>query len=73
MRIWAALLLVGTLRLWMTNSVFVPLTFFKPCMSRPEVLSVDASGEEVADTCFCVSGWVHDRVCEMVGKEVCVV
>ena len=37
------------------------------------VLAVNASGEEVADTCFCASGWVHDRVGEMVGKEVCVV
>ena len=32
------------------------------------VLAVDVSGEEVADTCFCASGWVDDRVCEMVGK-----
>ena len=26
------------------------------------VLAVNTSGEEVADTCFCASGWVHDRV-----------
>ena len=37
------------------------------------VLAVDASGEEVTDTCFCASGWVYDRVCGMVGKEICVV
>ena len=36
------------------------------------VLAVNASGKEVADMCFCASGWVHDRVGEMVGKEVCV-
>ena len=36
------------------------------------ILDIDTSGKEVADTCFCASGWVHDRVCEMVGKEVCV-
>ena len=38
-----------------------------------DVLAVDMSGKEVADTCFCASGWVHDRFCEMIGKEVCVV
>ena len=27
-----------------------------------DVLAVNASVEEVADTCFCASGWVHDRV-----------
>ena len=37
------------------------------------VLAVDASGKEVADTCFCAGGWVHDRVCKMVWKEVCMV
>ena len=37
------------------------------------VLDVNASGEEVADMCFYASGWFHDRVGEMVGKEVCVV
>ena len=37
------------------------------------VLAVNASSKEVADTCFCASGWVHDHVGEMVGKEVCVV
>ena len=37
------------------------------------VLDVNTSGEEVADTFFCASGWVHDHVGEMVGKEVCVV
>ena len=37
------------------------------------VLAVNASGKEVTDTCFCASGQVHDRVGEMVGKEVCVV
>ena len=31
------------------------------------VLAVNASGEEVADTCFCAGGWVQDRVCEVVG------
>ena len=33
-----------------------------------DVLAVNASGEEVADTCFCVGGWVYDRICEVVGK-----
>ena len=28
------------------------------------VLAVNASGEEVADMCFCAIGWVHDRVGE---------
>ena len=37
------------------------------------VLDVNGSGEEVADTCFCASGQVRNRVGEMVGKEVCVV
>ena len=37
------------------------------------VLAVNVSGEEVVDTCFCAGGWVHDRVGEMLGKEVCVV
>ena len=37
------------------------------------VLAVNASGEEVADTCFCARGWVHDCFGELVGKEVCVV
>ena len=37
------------------------------------VLAVNTSGEEVVDTCFCASGWVHERVGEMAGKEVCVV
>ena len=37
------------------------------------VLDVNASVEEVADTCFCVDVWVHGRVCKMLGKEVCVV
>ena len=37
------------------------------------VLAVDASGKEVVDTCFYSGGWVHDRVCEMVGREVYVV
>ena len=32
------------------------------------VLAVNASGEEVADTCFGAVGWVHDRVCEVVGQ-----
>ena len=32
------------------------------------ILAVDASGEEVADTCFCAGGWVYDRVCEVVGQ-----
>ena len=32
------------------------------------ILAVDASGEEVADTCFCSSGWVYDHVCEVVGQ-----
>ena len=36
-------------------------------------MAVGASSEEVADMCFCAGGWVHDRVCIMVGKEVCVV
>ena len=40
MRIWAAVLLVGTFCLWMANSVFVPLTFFQPCISRPNSLQV---------------------------------
>ena len=34
------------------------------------VLAVNASGEGVADTCFCAIGWVHDCVGKMVGKEV---
>ena len=33
------------------------------------VLAVKVSGEEVTDTCFCASGWVHDCVGEMLGKE----
>ena len=37
------------------------------------ILAVNASGKEVADTCFCASGWVCDCVGEMVGNEVCVV
>ena len=37
------------------------------------VLAANASGKEVADTCFCASGRVHDRVGEMLGKKVCVV
>ena len=40
MRIWVVVLLVGTLRLWMSNSVFFPLTFFQPCISRPNYLQV---------------------------------
>ena len=32
------------------------------------VLAVDASGEEVVDMCFGAGGWVHDRVCEVVGQ-----
>ena len=32
------------------------------------VLAVDASGEEVADTCFCAGGWVYDRVYKVVGQ-----
>ena len=40
MRIWAAVLLVGNLRLWMANSVLVLLTFFQPCISRPNSLQV---------------------------------
>ena len=84
MRIWSAVLLVGTLRLWMANSVFVPLKFFPTLHELSEfsagrfvpggaVLAVNVSGKEVADTCFCDGGWVHDRFCEMAGKEVCVV
>ena len=83
MRIWAAVLLEGKLRLWMANSLFVPLTFLQPCMSRPNslqvaspggaVLAVNASGEEVVDTCFCASGRVHDCVGKLAGKEVCMV
>ena len=37
------------------------------------LLAVNASGKEVADTCFCAGDWVHDRVCKMSQKEVCVV
>ena len=37
------------------------------------VLAANASGEEVVDTCFCASGWVHDCVGKMLGKEICVV
>ena len=40
MRIWAAVLLEGKLHLWMAKSVFVPLTFLQPCMSRPNYLQV---------------------------------
>ena len=32
------------------------------------ILAVDASDEEVADTCFCAGGWVYDCVCEVVGQ-----
>ena len=32
------------------------------------VLAVDASGEEVADTCFYAGGWVYDRVFKVVGQ-----
>ena len=38
-----------------------------------DVLAVNASSEEVADTCFCASGRVHDCVVKMLGKEVCMV
>ena len=48
--------------------------FFAGCFAPGlAVLDVNACGKEVADTCFCASGWVHDRVGGMVGKEVCVV
>ena len=67
----------------MANSVFVPLTFptlhesskFSAGRFAPggSVLAVDASGEEVADTCFCAGGWVHDRVFKMLGKGFCMV
>ena len=30
--------------------------------SGGSVLAVDASGEEVADTCFYAGGWVYDHV-----------
>ena len=37
--------------------------FFAGCLAPGGgILAVDASGEEVADTCFCSGGWVHDRV-----------
>ena len=42
-------------------------------MPSGDILAVDAYGEEVADACFCAVGWVHDRVCKMVGNKVCVV
>ena len=82
MWIWAAVLLVSTLRLWMANIVFFPLTStfhksseFSAGRFAPgwAVLAINTSGEEVADTCFCAIGWVHERVFEMIGKEVCVV
>ena len=64
MRVWAAVLLVGTLRLWMANSAFVPLTFFQPCISRPNSLQVASRqlGPSWPSTCLARSSRIRASV-----------